>query len=41
MNTFLMLPNLATNTVGGVTNYLDLGLATNAPARYYRIRLVP
>jgi hypothetical protein len=23
------------------TNYLDLGGATNTPARYYRIRLVP
>jgi hypothetical protein len=30
-----------TNTVGSVTNYLDLGGATNFPARYYRIRLVP
>jgi hypothetical protein len=25
----------------GTTNYLDLGAATNAPARYYRVRLVP
>jgi len=24
-----------------ITNYTDLGAATNAPARYYRIRLVP
>jgi hypothetical protein len=24
---------------GGVTNYLDVGGATNRPARYYRIRL--
>jgi len=24
-----------------VTNYLDIGAATNFPARYYRIRLVP
>jgi hypothetical protein len=23
------------------TNYLDLGGATNFPARYYRVRLVP
>jgi hypothetical protein len=23
------------------TNYLDLGAATNFPARYYRVRLVP
>ena len=30
-----------TNTVGSVTNYLDLGAATNTPARYYRVRLVP
>jgi hypothetical protein len=30
-----------TNTVGTVTNYLDLGAATNAPAQYYRVRLVP
>jgi beta-glucanase (GH16 family) len=30
-----------TNTVGTVTNYLDAGAATNAPARYYRVRLVP
>jgi len=28
-------------TVGTVTNYLDIGAATNAPARYYRARLVP
>jgi len=30
-----------TNTVGSVTNYLDIGAATNSPARYYRVRLVP
>jgi hypothetical protein len=30
-----------TNTVGTITNYLDLGAATNIPARYYRVRLVP
>jgi hypothetical protein len=30
-----------TNTVGTVTNYLDVGAATNVPARYYRIRVVP
>jgi PKD repeat protein len=30
-----------TNTVGNVTNYLDVGAATNTPAGYYRIRLVP
>ena len=30
-----------TNTVGPSTNYLDAGAATNVPAFYYRIRLVP
>ena len=30
-----------TNTVGPVTNYLDDGGATNIPARFYRVRLVP
>jgi len=30
-----------TNTVGTTTNYLDVGAATNFPARFYRIRLVP
>jgi hypothetical protein len=30
-----------TNTVGTITNYLDAGGATNSPARYYRVRLVP
>ena len=30
-----------TNTVGTITNYLDLGAATNGPAFYYRVRLVP
>jgi len=29
-----------TNTVGSVTNYLDIGVATNS-SRYYRVRLVP
>lgn len=30
------------NAVAGtVTNYLDAGAATNVPARYYRVRLVP
>jgi autotransporter family porin len=32
---------IVTNTVGTVTNYLDIGGATNKPARYYRVRLVP
>ena len=30
-----------TNTTGTLTNYLDVGGATNKPARYYRVRLVP
>jgi hypothetical protein len=30
-----------TNTVGTATNYLDVGGATNFPARFYRVRLVP
>jgi hypothetical protein len=30
-----------TNAAGSVTNYLDVGGATNFPARYYRVRLVP
>jgi polygalacturonase len=32
---------IVTNTVGTTTNYLDAGGATNFPARYYRVRLVP
>ncbi|MGD0649781.1 MAG: fibronectin type III domain-containing protein [Verrucomicrobiia bacterium] len=39
-NTFTDL-FIVTNTVGTVTNYLDAGGATNSPARYYRVRLVP
>ncbi len=30
-----------TNTVGTITNYLDVGAVTNFPSRYYRVRLVP
>ncbi len=30
-----------TNTISTVTNYLDVGAATNFPARYYRVRLLP
>ncbi len=30
-----------TNTVSTVTNYLDVGAATNFSARYYRLRLLP
>jgi len=32
---------VVTNTVGGTTNYLDIGGATNVPSRFYRLRLVP
>ena len=32
---------VVTNTAGTVTNYLDIGAATNLPSRYYRVRLVP
>ena len=32
---------IVTNTVGSVTNYLDVGGATNKPSLYYRVRLVP
>jgi PKD repeat protein len=28
-------------TVGSATNYLDIGAATNVPAKYYRVRLGP
>ncbi len=30
-----------TNTVGSMTNYLDVGATTNTPSRFYRVRLVP
>jgi T5SS/PEP-CTERM-associated repeat protein len=32
---------VVTNTVGTVTSFLDVGAATNTPARYYRVRIVP
>jgi len=32
---------IVTNTVGTITNYLDVGGATNIPTRYYRVRLLP
>jgi hypothetical protein len=32
---------IVTNTIGTATNYLDSGGATNTPARYYRLRLMP
>jgi autotransporter family porin len=35
---FIVTNNTA---IGTITNYLDIGAATNAPARYYRARLVP
>jgi hypothetical protein len=35
-------PQMLIGGSGGVTtNYLDIGGATNTPARYYRVRLVP
>ena len=30
-----------TNSDGSVTNFLDVGAATNFPSRFYRVRLVP
>ena len=39
-NTFAAIFTV-TNTVGTTTNYLDVGAATNVPAFYYRVRLVP
>ncbi len=37
-----LLPQLIINGIGpATTNYLDVGGATNFPARYYRVRLVP
>jgi PKD repeat protein len=30
-----------TNATGLLTNYLDVGAATNVPSRFYRVRLVP
>jgi hypothetical protein len=35
---FIVTNNTA---IGTVTNYLDIGAAASAPARYYRARLVP
>ena len=32
---------IVTNTIGNVTNYLDVGAATNSLPRFYRVRLVP
>jgi DNA/RNA endonuclease G (NUC1)/PKD repeat protein len=32
---------IVTNTLGTVTNFLDIGAATNTPGGYYRIRLLP
>ncbi|HUJ11845.1 MAG TPA: hypothetical protein VL171_17685 [Verrucomicrobiae bacterium] len=30
-----------TNTTGTLTNYFDVGAATNGPMRFYRVRLIP
>jgi T5SS/PEP-CTERM-associated repeat protein len=38
-NDFTGLTNIV--TTGTVTNYLDMGAATNTPSLYYRVRLVP
>lgn len=32
---------IVTGSGDAITNYLDLSAATNFPARYYRVRLVP
>jgi hypothetical protein len=32
---------IVTNTTGAMTNYSDIGATTNAPARFYRVRVVP
>jgi hypothetical protein len=41
-NTFTDLFIVTNNTTtGSLTNYLDIGAATNTPSRYYRARLVP
>lgn len=41
-NAFTDIFVVTNNSVAGtVTNYLDVGGATNVPARYYRVRLVP
>ncbi|HUJ08995.1 MAG TPA: LamG-like jellyroll fold domain-containing protein [Verrucomicrobiae bacterium] len=38
---FSPLISIPSNATESTTNYLDLGGATNAPSKYYRIRLVP
>ena len=43
-NSFADIAGSQTIVSGGgdtSTNYVDVGAATNAPARYYRVRLVP
>jgi hypothetical protein len=41
-NTFTDLFIVTNNTISGaLTNYLDIGAATNTPSRYYRARLSP
>jgi hypothetical protein len=37
----LRLEIVPRGTSATTTNYLDVGGATNKPARYYRVRLVP
>lgn len=37
----ISLPLIVSGNGQVTTNYLDLGAATNLPARYYRVRLVP
>jgi hypothetical protein len=32
---------IVTNTVGSITNYLDVGSVTNAPSVFYHGRLIP
>jgi hypothetical protein len=41
-NSFTDLFIVTNNTIAGsLTNYLDIGAATNKPSRYYRARLSP
>ena len=37
----LSSPIIVSGSGDGATNYVDTGGATNVPARYYRVRLVP
>jgi hypothetical protein len=41
-NSFTDIFIVTNNTIAGfLTNYLDIGAATNKPSRYYRARLSP